>query len=102
MRKEKNDFRVYSSFAIVFCCMLGFLFSNSSAAQAVFDPKVNCINGCTAKDIKKITAALVYPNAPYEQLPSNFNCTSGQQVTVKLAIFLTTSTQKAGLYAYAK
>ena len=101
MRKRKINLRLSSLFTIMFCWILSFLFSNPVSAQTVFDPHVNCVNGCTAKDIKKITAALVYPDPPNAQLPSNFSCNNGDNVNVKLAVFLTTQTQKAGIYVYA-
>src|SRR5687768_1568602 len=81
--------------------LIGLFFSNSGLAQTIFDPRINCVNGCTAKDIKNISAALVFPNPPNDQLPSNFSCNTGQNVSVKLAVYLTTQTQKAGLYLYA-
>ncbi|MES2647219.1 MAG: hypothetical protein V4717_10110, partial [Bacteroidota bacterium] len=98
LQKEvKFTFSPFISWGFLFFALA---YSNVTIAQ-VFDPRVNCINGCNAKDIKAITAALVYPNAPYNQLPTSFSCNNGEPVEVKLAIFLTTSTQKAGLYAYA-
>jgi hypothetical protein len=96
-----NHKKQSSYFIILFCLLSGLFLSNLSSAQTVFDPRVNCVNGCTAKDIKKITAALVFPTSPYNQLPSNFSCNTGDNVSVKLAVYLTTQTQKAGIYVYA-
>jgi hypothetical protein len=82
------------SWPVSILLLIGLFFTNTGSAQTIFDPHVNCVNGCTAKDIKNITAALVFPTAPYDQLPSNFSCNTGENVSVKLAVYLTTNTQK--------
>ena len=84
--------------------MAGFLFlglfsGNISFAQ--FNPNTDCVNGCTAKDIKKITAYLVSPILPNNPFPPSFTCNTGDAITVKLAMELTTSTGRRGIYIFA-
>jgi hypothetical protein len=80
-----------------FCFLSAFLLSNISFAQ---DPSLNCTSGCTSKDVQIQRAYLVQTDGT--NFPANFSCTPPANVTVKLALDLTTKTPRVGVYIFAK
>ncbi|TMI94127.1 MAG: T9SS type A sorting domain-containing protein [Bacteroidetes bacterium] len=88
--------KVFSPLVGIACFLLFMLINNKSNAQ---DPSLNCGSGCTAKDIQIQKAYLVQTNG--SDFPANFSCNAGDVVNVKLALDLTTSTPRVGVYIFA-